>query len=305
MLFTKVFFQPMQSKRFLPAVSVVALLCLSCSAAPRVTHGAPMGLWPQRSAPSLQPQRAWGQLPGAHSRFNQSCGAACAAPISPSTGELVAPTATRLRPMAEKFVQAVRTTQSLLSFERALTGVELDHLEGILKECVSQAHVDVNKDYQQQDGGFKFKNGKFPSDAECNRAMRFTESGDPITLAQQLGTLKHAAAFACIKTRLSKEFGDNFSIEPRYQGKADSSGITLTTDGPASLVPDVVVHATRNATDIQCVYEFKFPCHESRRLSPNNASGVKEQLKGYQRLTKRCPVALITPGGLWQWGIDL
>jgi hypothetical protein len=65
--------------------------------------------------------------------------------------------------VAEKFVQAVRTTQSLLSFERALTGVELDHLEGILKECVSPAHADVNKDYQQQYGGFKFKNGKFPS----------------------------------------------------------------------------------------------------------------------------------------------
>jgi hypothetical protein len=31
---------------------------------------------------------------------------------------------------------------------------------------------------------------------------------------------------------------------------------------------------------------------------------VKSQLRGYQGLTKRCPVALITPGGLLQLGID-
>ncbi|MFY0577225.1 hypothetical protein ACN28S_25505 [Cystobacter fuscus] len=304
MLFTKVFSWPMQSKWLLLAVPIGALLCISCSAAPRVTHGSSMRLPPLHITPFFQPSLSWGPPPGAHSRLNQSCGAACAAPVGPSTGEIVAPTATRLRPVAEKAVQAIKAAEGLLRLERALTGAELDRLEGILKECVSQAHADINKDYQQQDGGFKFKNGKFPSDAECNRAMGFTESGDPITMAQQLGTLKHAAAFACLKTRLSKEFGDNFSIEPRYKGKADSSGITLTTDGPGSLVPDVVVHATRNATDIQCVYEFKFPCHESRRLSPITSSGVKEQLKGYQRLTRRCPVALITPGGLWQWGID-
>jgi hypothetical protein len=206
--------------------------------------------------------------------------------------------------VAEKAVQAIKAAEGLLRLERALTGAELDRLEGILKECVAQAHADINRDYQTQDGGFKFKNGKFPSDAECERTMRIKGSGKPVTLAQHLGTLKHAAAFACIKTHLSKEFGGNFSIEPRYKGDTDSTGITLTTDGPESLVPDLVVHAIRNATDIQCVYEFKFPCHESRRLSPITSSGVKEQLKGYQRLTKRCPVALITPGGLWQWGID-
>jgi hypothetical protein len=204
----------------------------------------------------------------------------------------------------EKVVQAVEAAQGLLTLERALTGAELDRLEDILKRCVAQAHADVNDAYQKQDGGYKFKNGRFPNDAECDRTVRFTEKGSPINLAQELGTLKHAAAFACVKTHLSKDFRDNFSVEPRYKGDADTNGIVLTNDGPKSLVPDVVVHATRNATDIQCIYEFKFPCHENRRLSPMDAFDVKNQLTGYQGLGKRCPVALITPSGLWQLGID-
>jgi hypothetical protein len=158
----------------------------------------------------------------------------------------------------EKVVQAVEAAQGLLTLERALTGAELDRLERILKDCVAQAHADVNDAYQKQDGGSRFKNGKFPHDAECDRAVRFTETGQPVTLAQELGRLKHAAAFACVKDRLSKDFGDNFSVEPRYKGNLDANGVVLTNDGPESLVPDLVVHAIRNATDIQCVYEFKF-----------------------------------------------
>jgi hypothetical protein len=134
--------------------------------------------------------------------------------------------------------------------------------------------------------------------------VRFDDQGQKISLARELGILKHAAAFTCVKTRLSKEFGDNFSVEPRYKGNPEDNGVVLTKDGPESLVPDLVVHATRNATDIQCVYEFKFPCHEKRRLSPMAFSDVKSQLDGYQGLTRRCPVALITPAKLWQLGID-
>ena len=224
--------------------------------------------------------------------------------MNTSTGELLAPTATRLSPVAKKVVQAVEAAQGLLTLERALTGAELDRLEGIVKECVAQAHADVNEAYQNQNGGFQFKNEKFPNDAECDRAVRFTERGRPITLSQELGILKHAATFACIKDRLSKEFGDNFSIETRYKGNADTNGTALTNDGPESLVPDLVVHATRNATDVQCVYEFKFPCYEKHRLSPMKAPGVESQLTSYQKLSNRCPVALVTPGGLKQLGVD-
>ncbi|WNG23555.1 hypothetical protein F0U62_05565 [Cystobacter fuscus] len=224
--------------------------------------------------------------------------------MNASTGELLAPSATRLGPVTEKVVRTVEAVKGLHTLERALTGAELDRLEGIVKECVAQAHADVNETYQQQNGGFKFKNGKFPNDAECDRAVRFTERGRPITLSQELGILKHRAAFACVKDHLSTEFGDNFSIETRYKGNADTSGVVLTSDGPESLVPDLVVHATRNATDVQCVYEFKFPCYEKHRLDPLNAPRVREQLAGYQKLSNRCPVALVTPGGLKQLGID-
>jgi hypothetical protein len=224
--------------------------------------------------------------------------------VNAGTGELLAPAATRVGPVVEKVVQAIEAAQGMLILERALTGAELDRLEGILKACVAQAHTDVNLDYQKKAGGFRFKNGQFPNDAECDRTVRFTQKGQRITLAQELGNLKHAAAFACVKERLSNEFGDNFSVEPRYKGNPEANGVVLTKDGLESLVPDLVVHATRNAIYIQCVYEFKFPCHENRRLSPMAFDDVKSQLRGYQGLTKRCPVALITPGGLLQLGID-
>jgi hypothetical protein len=224
--------------------------------------------------------------------------------VNAGTGELLAPTATRVGPVVEKVVQAIEAAQGLFVLERALTGAELDRLEGILKACVAQAHADVNLDYQKKAGGFRFKNGKFPNDAECDRTVRFDEQGEKVSLAQQLGILKHAAAFACVKARLSKEFGDNFSVEPRYKGNPDAHGVVLTNDGPASLVPDLVVHATRNATNIQCVYEFKFPCFEKHKLDPLRSSDTATQLKNYEGLTKRCPVALITPTKLWQFGID-
>lgn len=145
--------------------------------------------------------------------------------MNASTGELLAPTATRLGPVTEKVVRTVEAVKGLHTLERALTGAELDRLEGIVKECVAQAHTDVNETYQQQNGGFKFKNGKFPNDAEYDRAVRFTERG-------------------------------------------------------------------------------RFPCYEKHRLDPMNAPRVRQQLTGYQKLSNRCPVALVTPGGLKQLGID-
>jgi hypothetical protein len=168
----------------------------------------------------------------------------CAAPVNASTGELLAPAATRVGPIVEKVVQAVEAAQGLLTLERALTGAELDRLEDILKRCVAQAHADVNDAYQKQDGGYKFKNGRFPNDAECDRTARFTETGKPITLAQELGTLKHTAAFACVKAHLSKDFHDNFSVEPRYKGSPDTNGIVLKPhglfgcEGPTGRLPE-------------------------------------------------------------------
>jgi hypothetical protein len=95
--------------------------------------------------------------------------------------------------MLQKVAEAVHGLNTL---ERALSGAELDLVEATLKACVAQAHADVNEAWQRRNGGSSFENGKFPSDTECLKTVRFDEAGDKVTLAQELGQLKHAAAFA-------------------------------------------------------------------------------------------------------------
>lgn len=272
---------------------VAALPWLSCATVPSAPRNSTSGA----------------SFPGARSspptHFNQSCGAACSVPIAPGTGEILTPTAARTgQVLLGRTIQAVETLQGLITLERVLTSAELDRVEAILEQCVAQAHADINKAFQQREGGYKFKNGKFPSDAECERIIHIDEQGESISLARELGRLKHAAAFDCIKARLEKDFRGNFSVEPRYKGDPGTNGVILTKGGSESLVPDLVVHATRNATQVQCVYEFKFPCLEKHRLDPLRSPGVEEQLSAYQKLTNRCPAALITPGGLKQLGVD-
>lgn len=77
----------------------------------------------------------------------------------------------------------------------------------------------------------------------------------------------------------------------------------LTNGGIGTLNPDFVVHGTRNATDVQCVYDLKFPCLSAYKLDPRKAPKVEAQLKAYQQLSIRCPAAIISPAGLFQLGI--
>ncbi|QRK11472.1 hypothetical protein JQX13_16185 [Archangium violaceum] len=205
--------------------------------------------------------------------------------------------------MLDKVVQVAEAVQGLNILARALSGAELDLVEETLKDCAAQAHADVNAAYQQRDGGSKFENGKFPNDAECLKTVGFDDSGENVSLAQELGRLKHAVAFACLKVRLPLDLRENFTVEPRYKPDPDVNGVVLTNKGLDTLHPDFVVHGTRNATDVQCVYEFKFPCLSSYKLDPRKSPGVKAQLDAYQKLTKRCPAAIISPGGLFQHGI--
>ncbi len=282
--------------RILLAVPAAVLLCLSCTTTPRV-QGETFSSLPTY----FPPQSTWGgHVTGSRSQFNQSCGAACAAPVNVGTGEILAPTATRAGRVLEK---VVKIAQGLNTLNRALDGAELDLVEATLKACVAQAHADVNDAYQRRKDGFRFENGKFPNDAECKKVVRFDEAGDEVSLAQELGLLKHAAAFACIKARLPEGLRENFTIEPRYKPDPEVNGVVLTNKGLDTLHPDFVVHGTRNATDVQCVYEFKFPCFSAHRLDPRSSPGVEDQLKAYQKLTKRCPAALIAPVGLLQLGI--
>jgi hypothetical protein len=235
-----------------------------------------------------------GRSVGGRTRFHQSCGAACVAPISASTGELTAPSAVRF---AEAAGKAIEAAQGLLSVQRLLSEAELNAVETVFRQCVAQAHADVNASYARTNGR-SFKNGKFPSDDECQRTVRWTARRQPISLAQELGNLKHAAAFACIREQLPKPLRDHFSLEPRYKGEPELDGTILTQTERGSLKPDAVVHATRNATDVQCVYEFKFPCYERHRLDPMQSPGVQEQLESYKYLSRGCRVTLVTPAGV-------
>jgi hypothetical protein len=199
----------------------------------------------------------------------------------------------------DKIAKASEAAQGLATLERALTSAELDHVETILKDCVAQAHADVNASYQQT-GGSRFKNGKFPDDVECKKVIGVDATGENVTLAQELGRLKHAASFACVKARLPSNIRDNFAVEPRYKPDPETNGVALTNKGPKTLHPDFVVHGTRNATDVQCVYELKFPCLSSNKLDPFTVSGAEAQLRAYQKLTNRCPAAIISPEGLFE-----
>ncbi|WNG41329.1 hypothetical protein F0U61_52275 [Archangium violaceum] len=264
------------------AVLAAAPLCLSCSTTPHA------------------PRRA---LSGSQSQFNQSCGAACAAPVNASTGEFLAPAATRAGQVLDKAIQVAEAAHGLNTLERALSGAELDLVEATLQDCAAQAHADVNAAYQQREGGSRFENGKFPNDAECKKVIGLDAVGNEVSLAQELGRLKHAVAFACLKARLPPDLRENFTVEPRYKPDPDVNGVVLTNKGLDTLHPDFVVHGTRNATDVQCVYELKFPCLSAHKLDPRKSPGVEAQLDAYQRLTKRCPVAIISPTGLFQHGI--
>jgi hypothetical protein len=275
-------------------VVVFGLICLSCAPVRLAPHGN-QGLLPARAPPPY----SWaGPRIAGRSALNQSCGAACRAPITSSTGEVVAPSATRLGAAAEKTVQAVEAIHGFLTLERALTGAELDQVEGIIKECVAQAHADVNESYPRQKGSPPFQNGRFPSDEECRKSVGRDSLGRKITLAQELGRLKHAAAFSCIEARLPSHLQGNFTIEPRYKPDPAVNGVELTSGGTGTLRPDFVVHGTRNATDVQCVYDLKFPCFADHKLNPLLAPGVRAQLESYQKLTKRCPAAVVSPTGL-------
>lgn len=127
--------------------------------------------------------------------------------------------------------------------------------------------------------------------------------GEGVTLARELGKLKHTATFTCIKQRLPPGLRDNFTIEPRYKLDPEVDGVVRTNRGLDTLHPGFVVHGTRNATDVQCVYEFKYPCLSAHKLDPRTTPGVEEQLRAYQKLAKRCPAAIISPAGLVQFGI--
>jgi hypothetical protein len=253
---------------------------------------------------SLSPAFGAGwELPraGVPSQYHQSCStpagaAVCNAPAPSSTGEILIPATGRAVRAGATAVRVVETVQGYIHLERLLTEAEVGEVEDILKDCAKQAEADVNQAAQKRDDIGRFENGQFPNEKECNRVLRF--GGDEeVTLARELGSLKHTAAFDCVKGRLSQRFPGNFSIEPRYRRDPDpgARGYILTDQRLGSLKPDFVLHFTRNATRIQCVFDFKFPCLPKRMGNPLGDPDILQQLLSYKPLSIECRPAVVTP----------
>ncbi|WNG17255.1 hypothetical protein [Cystobacter fuscus] len=223
-------------------------------------------------------------LTGARSRFNQSCGAGCAAPVNSSTGELLAPTTVRLGMGVERVNQAKEVLQGFITVSRFLDAAEKAAVEKILLECVKEANTKVDEELFG-------KNRSLP-DSECDKEAVVKEKPGT-SWAQYLGERKHAAAFDCIQTRLAERFPDNFSVEPRLRKDPFTKEVMLTDWRKGSLKPDLVIHFTRNVTRIQCIYEFKFPC--GYEVANPWTSYVDVQMKHYQGLDGQCPPVLVSP----------
>jgi hypothetical protein len=200
---------------------------------------------------------------------------------------MLAPAATRAGQVVERVITAAEALQGLITVSKFLDEAQMKRAEDILAACASEANFKVNEEL--------FGQGKSLPESECNNKPT-VEKPTADTWGQHLGNLKHAAAFICVRERLAQEFPENFSIEPRYRKDTLTGEVLLTDVWRGSLRPDVVLHFTRNATRIQCIYDFKFPCILSRRSNPLDDADVFEQLHNYQKLARGCQPAVITPG---------
>lgn len=185
-------------------------------------------------------------------------------------------------PWLSPSVRVARTTVAVL---RLLESAELARIEEILIQCAKEADFEVNER--------EYGPGQRPDDAECERVVRY-ENGNPVRRRVELGVMKHAVAFACVRGKLFPLFPDNISVEPRYGLDPATRQYALTRRWPDSLRPDIVIHAAGNPNKVQCVFDYKFPCTAASKRNPLASPDVRQQLERYEVLGN-CPPAIITP----------
>jgi hypothetical protein len=191
--------------------------------------------------------------------------------------------------MLEKAVQTAEILQGFIHVTRFLDEAQKGVVEDVLKECVQAANREVDDEL--------FGKERSLPDSECEKEPTVKDKLAP-SWARHLGKLKHAVAFACIQSRLAEKFPNNFTVEPRYRKDEFTRDVMLTDRREGSLRPDIVIHFTRNATRIQCIYDLKFPCGYEVG-NPWNTDVVR-QMKSYAGLGGQCKPALVTP----QFGVD-
>ena len=186
-------------------------------------------------------------------------------------------------------VEVAEILQGLVTLKDFLDEAEVAQVEAVLTRCAREADFQVNeREYGQ---------GKYPSDAECNRVVGSDPRDRPITRAMELGTLKHEVAFACVERELGREFADHLSREPRYGKQTPGDRYGLTDEGEGSLVPDIVLHMGGDANVIHVLYDFFFPCTSMSKSNPlgRNGFNMMEKLKKYKLLAGKSRRALVTP----------
>lgn len=190
-----------------------------------------------------------------------------------------------LIPWASRIVEAGRTVLALKEF---LAEADLRLIESILVECAKEADFQINER--------EYGPGRFPDDAECKRVVGY-KKGEEVTRAIELGEMKHAAAFDCVRSRLLPRFPDNISVEPRYAEDPVTLRYVLTTVWERSLKPDIVLHFAGDPNRVQCVYDFKFPCTAASKSNPlgPDPSNARQQLMDYDKLGGNCPSAIVSP----------
>jgi hypothetical protein len=221
---------------------------------------------------------------GVPSHYAQSCATNMVACTSVgASGEILAPTVTG------GVVRAVEVMEALLTLKDFLDAADVARVEEVLVKCAREADSKINEQ--------EYGEGKYPDDAECNRVVGYTDDGDPIRRASELGDMKHEEAFKCVKRELGNEFPDHISREPRYGLDSSSEGPFLTNRRLKSLVPDIVLHLVKKPNKVQLVYDFFFPCTLKSKSNPLGELQVnlRTKQKKYGPLGGDGEPALVTP----------
>ncbi|MHA7631822.1 hypothetical protein [Corallococcus sp. M7] len=169
---------------------------------------------------------------------------------------------------------------------KLLEAADVARIEHLLVECAKEANHAINER--------EYGEGKYPDDKECLRVVGYDKHGDPIRRQAELGRMKHDVAFACVRREILRLFPNNVSIEPSYVVRASKAG------QPSDLMkPDIVLHASGRPDQVQCVFDFKFPCLKDRKSDPLSVPNTRDQMNRYVNLDGQCNPAIITP----QFGI--
>jgi hypothetical protein len=210
-------------------------------------------------------------------------------------------------PWVSRAVDAAHTATTVAMM---LQEAEIALVEQTLTQCAQQANEQVNKEDKKLQG-------REPTREQCQEVVR-REGNTEVTRAMELGARKHKLALDCVRAAFAERFAENVSVEPTYQ-KDFSKGLWqwiapaqvtewlqlgLKSQLWGSLVPDFVLHASRNPNQIQRVYDFKFPCPSDKGPSwgkypkghPHHSKDQKKMYKDVLLEGKREPGAVTIDG---------